>query len=76
MVDKLGLRDQDDSRSGKTIIESEHIQLLHGLFDVMQNCGSDFTNTFRTLSNLTKSNEMTDQDSEALKELISLSAPK
>ena len=43
--------------------------MLRELQDVMQTCGSDFTNTFRDLAKLSKSEEISDEDAEVLKTL-------
>jgi len=42
----------------------------------MKYCGSDFTNTFRTLSHFSRSEEMTEQDKQALETIISFAGPE
>ena len=42
----------------------------------MRVLGSDFTSTFRILSELTKSEEITEKDNQVIEKLVSYSAPK
>jgi len=43
---------------------------------VLDKTGADFTNTFRCLSGVTKSAELTEQDEAVLAKLVSYCAPK
>ena len=63
MAEKLGLIDTDtDISQLKSFFTDEAKTLLEDLFKLMATCGSDFTNTFRDLSGVSKSAEMTDED--------------
>ena len=46
------------------------------MFKHMETCGSDFTNTFRDLSKISKSAEMTEEDKEGLQALVKNTASK
>ena len=61
MSEKLGLVDSDHDAS-KIEFTDEAKTVLEDLFKLMTICGSDFTNTFRDLSLLSKSADMTDED--------------
>jgi len=67
MSEKLGLIDTDqDILQLDTYFTDEAKTLLESLFKVMATCGSDFTNTFRDLSKITKNVEVTDEDEKAI----------
>ena len=61
MVEKFGLRDEGDERSFSEILndDKEVKQMKDQFWSIMQEHGSDFTNTFRALSQITKSEDIT-----------------
>jgi uncharacterized protein YdiU (UPF0061 family) len=61
MADKLGLVEADE-------------KLVVNLFKVMEKCGSDFTNTFRALSEVEM--DLDESDDAIVSKLVSFSAPK
>ena len=63
MSEKLGLIDSDiDISQIESYFTDEVKTLLEELWKLMETCGSDFTNTFRDLSKLSKNAEMTEED--------------
>lgn len=77
MSEKLGLIDTDQDILQLDIYFTDEAKtLLENLFKVMATCGSDFTNTFRDLSKITKNVEVTEEDEKAIQALQKHSAPK
>ena len=63
MYQKLGLVDQDvDPERIELYSSAEAEDLISELWQIMADCGSDFTNTFRDLSRLSKSASITPED--------------
>ena len=78
MSEKLGLIDSDMESSQLSDYYTDEVKtLIDELWVLMYRCGSDFTNTFRSMSLVTKEAEMQVEDLSALQALsIENSAPK
>lgn len=55
---------------------AEHADLVEAFWNCMEQTGADFTNTFRDLAGVTKSQEMTAKDEQILAKLVTNCAPK
>lgn len=78
MSEKLGLIDSNTEISQLDTYFTNDVQtLLEELWKLMTTCGSDFTNTFRDLSMISKDKGMTEDDIIALEALaVKNTAPK
>ena len=78
MYQKLGLVDQGvDPERIELYSSAEAEELISELWELMTVCGSDFTNTFRDLSKLSKSSSITEEDEPVIQTLCKAnSAPK
>lgn len=65
MAQKFGFAKKSDDMD-ETEITDDQIKCIDDLFHVMKVCMSDFTNTFRALSDFNNSPEMTDNDKNVL----------
>lgn len=74
MSEKLGFTTVKNSPKNK--LSDEEYESIRDIFKIMETCGSDMTNTLRTLSMISKEPELTDSDKKALDLLISYSVPK
>jgi uncharacterized protein YdiU (UPF0061 family) len=73
MARKLGFI--TSANASKVALQDEEYECIRTIFEVMQECSSDFTNTFRTLAMISRSPMVQETDKEAIEVLVALSAP-
>lgn len=59
----------------KDTLEDNEYECIKTIFEVMGECSSDFTNTFRTLAYISRSTDMKESDWQTIDQLCKLSAP-
>ncbi len=73
MARKLGFITH--ANPSKVTLEDDEYECIRTIFEVMKECSSDMTNTFRTLALISRCEELTQADQEAIEKLVKLSAP-
>lgn len=59
----------------KSTLSDAEYSCIQTLFEVLKECSSDMTNTFRALAGISRSVEVTQADKDAIERLVKLSAP-
>lgn len=72
MARKLGFI--TSTNASKNELEDVEYDCIKTIFDVMAECSSDMTNTFRTLALISRSPDFQETDKVAIDKLVSLSA--